>query len=308
MAIAGHSEKLRELVDENAEDEPVATGFTFSEDRSGIRTGTCSSPTCPATSGGSTPRPGSRGGDATEFQVQRDDARRQPRPDRLRARDERPSWRERKTARARCWPTTTRAQYLNSPNDVCVRSRRVDLLHRPVVRALARGRGQARARAGLAGRLPDPAGRRPGRHRARGRQERVRGCRTALCFSPDESLDLHQRHSPGHTSRAYDVSTTDGTLSNGRIFFGGIGSGAGRGWGPEDGMKMRRARQHLGDGTERGLGDLGRSRAPRRDQRPGEHWQPVLGGDDWHTLFIPSSTSLYAIRTKVGPRHEPYMT
>jgi hypothetical protein len=24
-------------------------------------------------------------------------------------------------------------------------------------------------------------------------------------------------------------------------------------------------------------------------------------------VFIPSSTSLYAIRTKVGPRHEPYM-
>jgi hypothetical protein len=24
-------------------------------------------------------------------------------------------------------------------------------------------------------------------------------------------------------------------------------------------------------------------------------------------VFIPSSTSLYAIRTKVGPRREPYM-
>jgi len=31
------------------------------------------------------------------------------------------------------------------------------------------------------------------------------------------------------------------------------------------------------------------------------------GGEDWHTLFIPSSTSLYAIRTTVGPRREPYM-
>ena len=28
---------------------------------------------------------------------------------------------------------------------------------------------------------------------------------------------------------------------------------------------------------------------------------------DWHTLFIPSSTSLYTIRTTVGPRREPYM-
>ena len=31
------------------------------------------------------------------------------------------------------------------------------------------------------------------------------------------------------------------------------------------------------------------------------------GGEDWHTLYIPSSTSLYSIRTIVGPRHEPYM-
>ena len=31
------------------------------------------------------------------------------------------------------------------------------------------------------------------------------------------------------------------------------------------------------------------------------------GGEDWHTLYIPSSTSLYAIKTIVGPRREPYM-
>jgi gluconolactonase len=31
------------------------------------------------------------------------------------------------------------------------------------------------------------------------------------------------------------------------------------------------------------------------------------GGEDWHTLFLPSSSSLYSIRTIVGPRREPYM-
>jgi gluconolactonase len=31
------------------------------------------------------------------------------------------------------------------------------------------------------------------------------------------------------------------------------------------------------------------------------------GGEDWKTLFIPSSSSLYSIRTKVGPHREPYM-
>ena len=31
------------------------------------------------------------------------------------------------------------------------------------------------------------------------------------------------------------------------------------------------------------------------------------GGADWHTLFMPSCTSLYTLRTRVGPRREPYM-
>jgi len=49
----------------------------------------------------------------------------------------------------------------------------------------------------------------------------------------------------------------------------------------------------------------------------GEHLGTILvpqntgnmtwGGEDWHTLYIPSSTSLYSIRTIVGPRREPYM-
>ena len=49
----------------------------------------------------------------------------------------------------------------------------------------------------------------------------------------------------------------------------------------------------------------------------GEHLGTVLvpentgnhtwGGPDWHTLFIPSSSSVYTITTTVGPRREPYM-
>jgi gluconolactonase len=31
------------------------------------------------------------------------------------------------------------------------------------------------------------------------------------------------------------------------------------------------------------------------------------GGPDWTWLFLPSSTSLYRVETKVGPRREPYM-
>ena len=31
------------------------------------------------------------------------------------------------------------------------------------------------------------------------------------------------------------------------------------------------------------------------------------GGDDWHTLFMTATHSVYTVRTKVGPRPEPYM-
>jgi gluconolactonase len=32
------------------------------------------------------------------------------------------------------------------------------------------------------------------------------------------------------------------------------------------------------------------------------------GGDEWRTLFVCASTSVYAVDTKVGPRNEPYMS
>ncbi len=31
------------------------------------------------------------------------------------------------------------------------------------------------------------------------------------------------------------------------------------------------------------------------------------GGPDWRTLFIAASTSIYTLRTAVGPRREPFM-
>ena len=49
----------------------------------------------------------------------------------------------------------------------------------------------------------------------------------------------------------------------------------------------------------------------------GEHLGTILvpegtsnltwGGRDWRELFVTASTSLYSIRTLVGPRVEPYM-
>jgi gluconolactonase len=126
-----------------------------------------------------------------------------------------------------------------------------------------------------------------------------------LCFSPDELL-LYINDTPKAWIKVYDVGS-DGTLSNGRMFFEGIGSGVIE-EGIPDGMKCDEQGniwvtgpggvwvigvdgEHLGTvGIPENVGNL------------------TWGGPDWHMLFVPSSTSLYAFETKVGPRREPYMS
>jgi gluconolactonase len=126
-----------------------------------------------------------------------------------------------------------------------------------------------------------------------------------LCFSPDESL-LYINDTPKAWIKVYDVNS-DGTLANGRMFFEGIGSGVIE-EGIPDGMKC----DEEGNIWVTGPGGvwvistegehLGVIRIPENTGNL------AWGGPDWHTLFIPSSTSLYAVETKVGPRREPYMS
>ena len=125
-----------------------------------------------------------------------------------------------------------------------------------------------------------------------------------LCFSPDESL-LYINDTPRAQIKVWDVNV-DGSLSNGRMFFDGIGSGVIE-EGIPDGMKC----DELGNIWVTGPGGVWVI------SPAGEHLGVVevpenvgnltWGGEDWHTLYIPSSTSLYSIRTIVGPRREPYM-
>jgi gluconolactonase len=125
-----------------------------------------------------------------------------------------------------------------------------------------------------------------------------------LCFSPDESL-LYINDTPKAWIKVYDVGS-DGTLSNGRMFFEGVGSGVLE-EGIADGMKC----DEEGNIWVTGPGGVWVISAE------GEHLGVIKipentgnlawGGPDWHTLYIPSSTSLYAVETKVGPRREPYM-
>ena len=125
-----------------------------------------------------------------------------------------------------------------------------------------------------------------------------------LCFSPDETL-LYVNDSPRAHIKVFDVAD-DGSLSNGRMFFDGVGTGVIE-EGIPDGMKC----DERGNIWVTGPGGVWVI------SPGGEHLGTVLvpenvgnhswGGPDWHTLFIPSSTSVYTIRTTVGPRREPYM-
>jgi gluconolactonase len=126
-----------------------------------------------------------------------------------------------------------------------------------------------------------------------------------LCFSPDESL-LYVNDTPRALIKVYDVGS-DGSLSNGRVFFEGIGSGVIE-EGIPDGMKCDEEGNIWVTGPggvwviSTGGEHLGTIRIPENVGNL------TWGGPDWRWLFVPSTTSLYRVKTKVGPRREPYMS
>lgn len=124
-----------------------------------------------------------------------------------------------------------------------------------------------------------------------------------LCFSPDERL-LYINDSSRALIRVYDVDP-EGDLSNGRLFFDGIGDGVVAD-GLVDGMKV----DERGDVWVTGPGGVWIISAE------GEHLGVISvpenvgniawGGESWSTLYMPSSTSLYRIETKVASAPLPY--
>ena len=114
-----------------------------------------------------------------------------------------------------------------------------------------------------------------------------------LCFSPDESI-LYINDTERMHVRVFDVQA-DGTIANGRIFAEEEGDD-----GVPDGMKI----DVHGNVYLTGPGGiwifdtsgehLGVLQTPERAANLG--W----GGDDWSTLFITASTSLYSIQCKVS--------
>lgn len=125
-----------------------------------------------------------------------------------------------------------------------------------------------------------------------------------LCFSPDESL-LYINDSPRAHIRLYKLAK-DGTISGGSVFFDHIGTGAIE-EGIPDGMKCDEAGNIYVSGPggiwvispEAEL--LGRIDVP--ENVGNLNW----GGDDWKTLFICASTSLYKIDLHVRGNRLSYM-
>jgi gluconolactonase len=191
---------------------------------------------------------------------------------------------------------------LNSPNDVCVKSDGSIWFSDPWYGRMP-GFGVERERElGWQGvfRVP-PGGGEPQLVVDKDEYEQPNG----LCFSPDESL-LYINDTPKAWIKVYDVGS-DGTLANGRLFFEGIGSGVIE-EGIPDGMKCDEEGNIWVTGPggiwviSAGGEHLGTIRIPENVGNL------AWGGPDWKWLFAPSSTSLYRVQTKVGPRREPYMS
>ena len=126
-----------------------------------------------------------------------------------------------------------------------------------------------------------------------------------LCFSPDESL-LYINDTPRAYIKVFDVQQ-DGTIANGRMFFEGIGSGVIE-EGIPDGMKC----DERGNIWVTGPGGIWVISAEGEHlgviEVPENTGNLTWGGPDWKQLYIPSSTSLYRIETKVAGNKVPYMS
>ncbi|MCB1491317.1 MAG: isochorismatase family protein, partial [Rhodobiaceae bacterium] len=124
-----------------------------------------------------------------------------------------------------------------------------------------------------------------------------------LCFSPCQRW-MWVNDTDQANIRMFDVAS-DGRLINGRLFAGGIRDSLKPGL--PDGMKA----DEKGNVWVTAPGGvwvysfhgelLGKLQVP--EMVANLHW----GGEDWKTLFMASCTSLYAVRTLVGPRREPFM-
>lgn len=191
-----------------------------------------------------------------------------------------------------------RGSELNSPNDVCVRSDGTIYFSDPAYgRTAAFGveRDQELDFQGVYALPPD------GELRLVVAEDEFEAP-NGLCFSPDESL-LYVNDSVRSHIKAFDVAP-DGSLANGRLFFEVPPDEPGDGH--PDGMKC----DELGNvwvTCPRGVWVI----SPAGEhvgvlEVPEAVGNLAWGGADWRTLFMPSTTSLYRVATRVGPAPLPH--
>ena len=192
-------------------------------------------------------------------------------------------------------------QELNSPNDVCVHSSGAIYFSDPWYGRMPVYGVERPRQLGFQGvyRVP-PGGGAPKLLVDRHLFDQPNG----LCFSPDERV-LYVNDTVQALIRVFDVNA-DGSLSNPRVFASGIRSELEPGL--PDGMKCDQ-RGNVWVTAPGGVwvyspaGDLlGKVRLP--EMVANLAW----GGPDFRTLYLTATHSVYAVPTKVGPRHEPYMS
>ncbi len=126
-----------------------------------------------------------------------------------------------------------------------------------------------------------------------------------LCFSPDESL-LYINDTVHAHIRVFDVGPGH-ALSNSRVHAAGIGTGDMATGELVDGMKLDE-RGNIYVTGPKGVWII----APDGEalgviQVPENVGNVNWGDDDWQTLYIPASTSVYRVRLQVGGNRLGYM-
>ena len=209
--------------------------------------------------------------------------------------------RERPDGRREVLASHFEGQELNSPNDVCVRSDGSIYFSDPWYGRMPVYGVERPRQLGFQGvyRLA-PGGGAPQLLVDRFMFDQPNG----LCFSPDEKR-LYVNDTVQTLIRVFDVGA-DGALSNSRVFASAIRSSQEAG--VPDGMKCD-ARGNVWVTAPGGVwvyapsGDLlGKVRVPELVANL------AWGGPDFQTLFMTATHSVYTVATKVGPRHEPYMS
>lgn len=192
---------------------------------------------------------------------------------------------------------------LNSPNDVCVRSDGSIYFTDPTYGRLPHYGVERPTQLGFQGVYRLAPGHRPGDEPTLVSDRYMFTQPNGLCFSPCERF-LWVNDTDQANIRMFDVAD-DGRLVNARTFASGIIDPLLPG--VPDGMKAD-SQGNVWVTAPGGIWVysfdgllLGKVAIPELPANL--HW----GGDNWDTLFVCASTSLYSVKTKARPHNEPFM-